>query len=111
MQVAVGANSAGSARSEVAVIRRKVDTESGEVKLTFVLPVDDPPGPVSVVGSFNEWTPGAHRLVKRAGGTRSTTLSVPAGSRIRFRYLGDNGHWFDDPEADAIDDMGSEIVT
>jgi 1,4-alpha-glucan branching enzyme len=92
------------------VIRRKRETSGGGVKVTFSLPIDDPPGQVSVVGSFNDWTPGRHRLVKRAGGVRSVAVSLPAGSAVRFRYLGENGHWFDDPDADRVDAQGSQIV-
>jgi 1,4-alpha-glucan branching enzyme len=85
------------------VIRRSKVAKSNEVKLTFALPQDSPAGPVSVVGDFNDWTPGTHVLSKRANGTRSVVLTVPAGSTVRFRYLGDNGHWFDDPDAERMD--------
>jgi 1,4-alpha-glucan branching enzyme len=71
------------------------------VKVTFVLPVDQPAGAVSVVGDFNEWDPFAHPLRKRANGTRSATVRVPAGSRLHFRYLAEGGVWFDDETADA----------
>jgi hypothetical protein len=30
-------------------------------------------------------------------------VTAPKGSTFRFRYLGENGHWFDDPEADRRD--------
>ena len=79
------------------------------MKLTFTLPPDEPPGDVSVVGSFNDWTPGKHRFVRRANGTRSISVTVPAGTTVRFRYLGENGHWFDEPQADAIDLDGSVL--
>ncbi|MCY0939711.1 hypothetical protein [Streptomyces sp. H34-S4] len=29
-------------------------------EVTFILPADTPPGPVSVVGDFNDWQPGVH---------------------------------------------------
>jgi hypothetical protein len=63
-----------------------------------------------VVGDFNDWTPGKHRLVRRAGGTRSASVTVPAGATVRFRYLGENGHWFDDPDADAVDSDGCMLT-
>jgi 1,4-alpha-glucan branching enzyme len=85
------------------VIRRSRVAKTGEVKVTFALPQDQPPGPVSVVGDFNEWTPGRHVLAKRANGTRSVAVTLPAGTTARFRYLGDNGHWFDDSDADGYD--------
>jgi hypothetical protein len=38
-------------------------------------------------------------LVRRSNGTRSVTVTAPAGQELRFRYLGSGGHWFDDPDA------------
>jgi 1,4-alpha-glucan branching enzyme len=92
------------------VIRRTRVAKGNDVKLTFTLPADDPPGAVSLVGSFNEWTPGTHRFVKRANGTRSISVTVPVGTTVRFRYLGENGHWFDEPQADHIDLDGSVLT-
>ena len=81
------------------MIRREAKTY--EVRVTFVLPKDEPEGRVSVVGDFNDWTPGVHTLVRRSNGTRSVRVSLPAGGSYRFRYLGEGGRWFDDPEADG----------
>jgi 1,4-alpha-glucan branching enzyme len=54
---------------------------------------------VSVVGDFNAWTPGVHRM---SGGTSgwTCTLTLPAGRRYRFRYLLDGARWENDWEAD-----------
>lgn len=91
------------------MIRRARIPHSTDVRLTFSLPVDSPAGPVSVVGDFNEWTPGRHALVRRANGHRSASVTVAGGSRVRFRYLGEHGHWFDDPDADVVDGQGSVV--
>ena len=88
------------------MIRRSKVAKSAEVKITFSLPQDQPDGPVSVVGDFNDWTPGKHVLAKRTNGTRSVSVTVPAGTSFRFRYLGENGHWFDDEEAPRDGDAG-----
>lgn len=82
------------------MIRRSKVAKSDDVKVTFVLPQDEPAGNVSVVGDFNEWTPGTHVFAKRTNGTRSVSVTVPKGATVRFRYLGEHGHWFDDPDAD-----------
>jgi len=79
---------------------RKVQERDGRVRITFVLPADEPDGPVSVVGCFNEWTPGRHVLRRRSNGTRSATVVVPPGQALEFRYLGSDGRWFDDEDAD-----------
>jgi 1,4-alpha-glucan branching enzyme len=88
------------------VIRSSRVAKSDQVKVTFALPQDNPAGTVSVVGDFNDWTPGKNVLAKRTNGTRSATVTLPAGSRFRFRYLGENGHWFDDDEAERDGDAG-----
>ena len=88
------------------MIRRTKAPKSTEVKVTFALPQDQAEGSVSVVGDFNEWTPGRHVLAKRTNGTKSVVVTLPAGSTSRFRYLGENGHWFDDPDADRDGDAG-----
>ena len=92
------------------MIRRAQDRKSGTVKVTFALPIENGSvGAVSVVGDFNNWTPGVHALVKRANGTRSTAVVLPPGTVARFRYLGENGHWFDDFDADRIDEHGGVL--
>jgi 1,4-alpha-glucan branching enzyme len=82
----------------------------GMIRVTFTLPVSEPEGPVSVVGDFNEWDPFAHPLRKRANQIRSASVTVPQGSTIRFRYLGEGGVWFDDETVDARAD-GDSIMT
>lgn len=62
--------------------------------VTFALPEDV--GAVSVVGTFNDWTPGAHTLVRRSNGTRSVRVDLDC-DRIEFRYLADGGVWLDEP--------------
>jgi 1,4-alpha-glucan branching enzyme len=76
------------------------------IKVTFVLPMEEPSGRVSVVGEFNNWQPGMHELRKRSNGTRSVSVEVPHGTTLCFRYLGDGGVWFDDPDAHHNDARG-----
>ncbi|MCO7220737.1 MULTISPECIES: isoamylase early set domain-containing protein [Klenkia] len=78
-----------------------------DVAVTFALEEQAVPGPVSVVGDFNGWTPGTHTLKKRSNGTRSVVVKLPAGEPVRFRYLADGGVWLDDPTAHAHDEQGS----
>ena len=77
-------------------------------QLTFSLPVTAPAGSVSVVGDFNDWTPGRHRLRPLRDGSRSVTVRVPAGRPVRFRYLAPDGHWFDDEQ--VTDRDGADCV-
>jgi 1,4-alpha-glucan branching enzyme len=73
-----------------------------KTRVTFTLPADQPNGVVSVVGTFNDWTPGRHQLLPRRNGTRSVSVTLPPGEH-RFRYLATGGVWFDDHTADGFD--------
>jgi 1,4-alpha-glucan branching enzyme len=85
-------------------------TRSGTVRVTFVLPIAEPAGAVSVVGDFNAWDPYAHPLRKRGNGTRSAVVTLPAGTTLRFRYLAEGGVWFDDDTAEVRDGQGATIT-
>jgi 1,4-alpha-glucan branching enzyme len=83
---------------EYAVIRRQ--QKGDQTRLTFTLPHDAQLGAVSVVGDFNDWTPDVHRMTPRTNGLRSVAVQAPVGALLEFRYLGEDGHWFDDPDVD-----------
>jgi hypothetical protein len=87
---------------------RRSPMRNGKTRITFSLPADEPGGVVSVVGDFNDWTPGRHVLVRRRSGTRSASTDLAAGTYL-FRYLGAGGIWFDEPDADQLADGGSVI--
>jgi 1,4-alpha-glucan branching enzyme len=89
---------------------RIVPAKDQHVRVTWALPRHEPPGPVSVVGDFNGWEPGATELRARSNGNRTAAVVVPRGTTLRFRYLGSNGHWFDDSDAAAQDDHGCVIT-
>jgi hypothetical protein len=82
----------------------------GDVRLTFVLPSNEPPGRVSVVGNFNEWRPGVHELRRRSNGTRSMAVTVPEGAAIRFRYLAENDHWSNETDHPDIRQIGADSL-
>ena len=78
------------------MVKTSKPQRDGMVRITFALPVKEPAAAVSVVGDFNDWNPFAHTLRVRSNRTRSVSVTVPSGSRLRFRYLAEGGHWFDD---------------
>jgi 1,4-alpha-glucan branching enzyme len=88
----------------------RTSRSSDRVKVTFSLPLTHTSGRCSVVGDFNEWVPGSHELRKRANGTRSTSVVVPRGTRLRFRYLGEDGNWFNDPDIEHRDGDNDVVV-
>jgi 1,4-alpha-glucan branching enzyme len=80
------------------------EAKAGELHLTFVLPQEEPAGRVSVIGDFNSWTAGVRTLARRSNGTRRVKVKVASGAAYRFRYLGEGGHWFNDPHPREDDD-------
>src|SRR4051794_30730714 len=81
----------------------KISHSATSVKVTFALPADETAAGCSVVGDFNGWQPGMHQLRRRSNGTRSASVTLPMGTQTRFRYLSDNGHWFNDPDVIEFD--------
>ena len=92
------------------MIKTSKPGRDGTVRVTFALPADEPDGPVSVVGNFNDWNPFANPLRLRANRTRSAAVTVPVGSTLHFRYLAEGGVWFDDETVSALDGEGVEIT-
>ena len=77
----------------------------------FSLPESEDPSTVSVVGSFNDWTPGAHQFTQdRDDDEWSVMIEVPYGDEVHFRYLAEGGRWFDDPDASVYGDDGGRIT-
>jgi 1,4-alpha-glucan branching enzyme len=93
------------------MIKTTKPSSDGMVRVTFALPASEPAGAVSVVGDFNDWDPSAHPLRLRSNQTRSVSVTVPMGSTLRFRYLGEGGRWFDDETLPASngDDASLEV--
>lgn len=89
------------------MIRKEL--HDGVVAVTFILPANIPYAPISVVGDFNDWQPHRHPLIRRPDGTLSTTVMCAPDSALHFRYLGADGFWFDEQDAE-IDRDGSVIV-
>lgn len=83
---------------------RKKGTE--QVRATFVVPSDHLYGHVvAVVGDFNDWDPTAAPM-RQEGDGRTATVTLQAGRRYGFRYLCDDGAWFNDEAADAYEPNG-----
>ncbi|MDH6544985.1 isoamylase early set domain-containing protein [Streptomyces lavendulae] len=91
------------------MLERKQCKDRTEV--TFVLPANTPPGPVSVVGDFNDWQPGTHTLAPRRDGMRAVTVALPEKSEHSFRYLAAGDYWFNDEGADDHDGTNSRLRT
>lgn len=89
------------------MLKTSRDAATGATTITFSLSADE--GAVSVVGNFNDWKPGVHVLGGR-GKIRSVSVEVPADYIAVFRYLGEGGRWFDEPEASYVDAGASVLL-
>lgn len=85
------------------MIKRESAEKGKKVKLTFVQPFQASDSPISVVGDFNNWDPAKNKMVKRANGTASTSITVEPGQKVCFRYRREDGTWFNDEAADAYE--------
>ncbi|MYV79660.1 hypothetical protein GT352_38000 [Streptomyces sp. SID1046] len=86
--------------------RRKDRTE-----VTFTLPAEIPPGPVSAVGDFNDRQPGGHTLTPRKDGKRAVTVELPSKSSHAFRYLAAGDYRFNDDTEGDLDGPNSRLHT
>lgn len=85
------------------MIKREVLKKENKVKVTFIQPFAASNSPISVVGDFNGWNPKANKLVKRSNGTASASITLDPGQTVRFRYVREDGVWFNDAEADSYE--------
>lgn len=82
------------------MISTRVARAAEAVLVTFtVSDVEDPTVRISVVGDFNDWNPLATAMEPGARG-RTATVCLQPGRRYRFRYLTEDGRWFNDAAAD-----------
>lgn len=79
------------------MIRTQPVSDKSKVEVAFVLP-QAPDGPLSVVGDFNDWDPTVTPMTPGGEGFQAT-VTVDAGRRYAFRYLGADGRWFNDDAA------------
>jgi 1,4-alpha-glucan branching enzyme len=70
-------------------------------RVTFKLPPEVEAGTAVLCGEFNEWDATATPMKRLKDGSFSATVSVPVGSKYRFRYLLDGERWENDWEADG----------
>lgn len=86
-----------------------VDSETRQTSVRFSVGDEAPTSEISVVGSFNDWSTGVDTLQAQDDGTRAVTVVVPSGQDVHFRYLAENGIWFDDPDSDEVTEQGSIV--
>lgn len=55
---------------------------------------------LALVGDFNAWRSGPN-MFKRRGDVEVASITLSAGRRYEFRYVDENGTWYNDEAADA----------
>lgn len=69
-------------------------------QVTFKLKIARDLSGGSVVGDFNNWTPGAHKLKADKSGHLTAIVSLPSNKRFAFKFLTTGGAWLNDDAAD-----------
>jgi hypothetical protein len=82
----------------------------GKVRVTFRLDDAVVTGPTSVVGNFNDWSPGRHRFLYRGRGIHAAVVLVPEGDVLRLRYLGPDGYWHNPANVPDVDGEDTIVV-
>ena len=80
------------------MLKRQNLTKEKKVKITFVVPGEL--ATTYVAGDFNNWDPSSIPLLKRSNGTRSASVTLSPGKSYAFRYVKEDGTWFNDEAAD-----------
>lgn len=74
-------------------------TKKGDlVKVTFSLAARNGGSRLSLVGDFNSWRAGTN-VFKRRGEVDVASVTLSAGRRYEFRYVDEDGTWFNDEAA------------
>ena len=71
-----------------------------QVKVTFTLAPRQDNARLALVGDFNGWRAGQN-MFKRRGEVEVASVTLSAGRRYEFRYVDENGNWFNDEAAHA----------
>ena len=94
------------------MLRRRNVKGSDQVKISFALPEDHPHAANAyVAGTFNDWDPKADPLIHRSNQTYSAVVTLDKGERYAYRYVSEDGEWFNADDADEYDGENSILLT
>lgn len=79
-------------------------SNSNKYSVTFEMPADIQANTLAVLGDFNDWDASAF-MKRRKDGTWAKTIRLAPGT-YRFRYLADDGAWYNDSDADGYEPSG-----
>jgi 1,4-alpha-glucan branching enzyme len=91
------------------MLRKRNVKDRNRVKVSFALPEDHPHAAGAyVAGTFNDWDPKADPLIHRNNQTYSAVVSLEKGARHAYRYVSEDGEWFN--AGDAFDYEGENGI-
>jgi 1,4-alpha-glucan branching enzyme len=94
------------------MLRRRNVKNSDKVKISFALPEDHPHAANAyVAGTFNDWDHKADRLIRRNNQTYSAVVTLDKGERYAYRYVSEDGEWFNVDDADEYEDENGILLT
>jgi 1,4-alpha-glucan branching enzyme len=94
------------------MLRKRNVKDSTRVKVSFALPEDHPHASEAyVAGTFNDWDPKADPLVRRNNQTYSAVVSLDKGARHAYRYVSEDGDWFNAGDADDYEGENGILLT
>jgi 1,4-alpha-glucan branching enzyme len=85
------------------MITRKPVDRGARMRVTFRQPAAN--GKIAVAGDFNDWDPKALVLRKR-GDSYAASVELEPGRRYAFRYVAEDGRWFNDENSDDYESNG-----
>lgn len=94
---------------------QKQNGRGKSVKVTFSLPADVQSERACLLGDFNNWDENAAPMQRDDENGFSITLNLKKGQEYQFRYLVNDGEWYNDSQADGyvLNPFGSDnsVVT
>jgi len=84
------------------MLEKKKIRGTNRVSVTFRQEMDEGVRALDLLGTFNDWTPGKHRMTRRKDGSWSITVRLPKGAAHQYRFLADGKQWVTDDQADEV---------
>jgi 1,4-alpha-glucan branching enzyme len=82
------------------MLKKEYPKSKSVCKVAFTLPEVIKAENAHLVGDFNNWDAEKTTMKKVKGGPFSVTLELEKGREYQFRYLVNEGEWFNDTQAD-----------
>jgi hypothetical protein len=94
------------------MLRKRNVKGSNTVKVSFALPEDHPRAAGAyVAGTFNGWDPTANPLIHRNNQTYSAVVALEKEARHAYRYVSEDGEWFNAGDADEYEGENGIVLT